>query len=56
MFVSNTHSRLWSQPRVAGNDSQGLLVITYCEKEQDVTGDGGQVEVGTTFLGQISLF
>lgn len=30
---------------------QGLLLITQCEKEQDVTGEGDHMEVGLHFSG-----
>lgn len=30
----------WSQPGTVGN-SQGLLVLKCCEKDQDMAGEGG---------------
>lgn len=31
---------LWSQRRIAGNNNQGVLVITHYEKQQDIAGGG----------------
>lgn len=31
---------LWSQLRIVGNNNQGVLVITHCEKQQNTAEEG----------------
>lgn len=42
--VSHTDTR-GSQPRIVGRDRQGLLVPACQEEEQNMTGEGGHLEV-----------
>lgn len=40
MYVSNTNSEmLRTQPSIVGNNTQGLLLLTHHEKEQNVAGE-----------------